>query len=147
MKEMLCFAPFHFSFRTELDCHWRGHTTERIENVMRFLNRLTYNTYSILAFDSFTGVISFWYFIIFTTQELVDNVLSGWFRSSLGVLEYQMHLMVKLASSQPRPRNEHDNVMNEFTTQALTNLHASSHVNTYFKKGFECQSKLPQRPC
>jgi hypothetical protein len=57
----------------------------------------------------------------FTTQELVDNVLSGWFRSLLGVLEYQIRLMVKLASSQPRPRNEYDNLMYEFTTQALTN--------------------------
>jgi len=80
----------------------------------------------------------------FTSQELVANVVSGWFGDS-GVWKHRMRLIVKEFSSQRLSRNRGiDEMMNEFLTQALTNLHASTHVNTCFKKGFECCSKLPQ---
>ena len=32
-------------------------------------------------------------------------------------------------------------------THAMTNLHASFHTRTCFKKGYECRGKLPNRPC
>jgi hypothetical protein len=83
----------------------------------------------------------------FSSQELVDNVIADWFGSECA-LRARLRLAVKNHSG---PKTVHqsatERVMAEFMTHALTNLHASSHVATCFKKGSECHSKLPQQPC
>ena len=37
--------------------------------------------------------------------------------------------------------------MRNFIVHTLCNLHASSHVQSCFKNGFECRNKIPDRPC
>jgi hypothetical protein len=84
---------------------------------------------------------------IFSSQELVDNVVTDWFGNT-EVLRCRLRLAVKRHSGPSRTINSaKETVMAEFITNALTNLHASTHAKTCFKKGSECRSKLPQRPC
>ena len=83
----------------------------------------------------------------FSSQELVDNVIADWFGNA-SVLKCRLRLAVKNYSGPKKvTQSVKEKVMAEFMTHALTNLHASSHVATCFKKGSECRSKLPQRPC
>ena len=54
---------------------------------------------------------------------------------------------IRVGPPKPATNLQKKLVMAEFMTHALTNLHASSHVATCFKKSSECRSKVPQRPC
>jgi hypothetical protein len=84
----------------------------------------------------------------FSSQDLVDNVIANWFGNT-GVLKCRLRLAVKRSTGPGRNQTEtpEERVLAEFMTHALTNLHASSHVKTCFKKGSECRSKVPHRPC
>jgi hypothetical protein len=79
----------------------------------------------------------------FSSQELVDNVIADWFGNA-SVLKCRLHLAVKNYSG---PKKVTQSVKEKVMAEFMTNLHASSHVATCFKKGSKCRSKLPQRPC
>jgi hypothetical protein len=78
----------------------------------------------------------------------VENVLSNYFWSSEN-LTGKMRLAVKCSSGQIDSENmsSKESNMALFMTHALTNLHASTHASSCFKKGTECRNKMPQPPC
>jgi hypothetical protein len=85
---------------------------------------------------------------VFSSKELVDNVITDWFGNT-DVLKCRLRLAVKRQSGPTKKGIQFakEAIMAEFMTNALTNLHASSHVATCFKKSSECRSKVPQQPC
>ena len=80
-------------------------------------------------------------------EDLVRNVLIEWFGSE-GNLERKVQLAVKRYGAQiDNPDTPEMCVKRDFLVHASNNLHASSHVQSCFKKGFECRNKLPDCPC
>ena len=83
---------------------------------------------------------------VFDMDELVENVLVEWFGSTEN-LDRKLKLAIKHYSAQvDNPINAQMCAKRDFMTHALNNLHASAHVRSCFKKGYECQNKIPDRP-
>ena len=84
---------------------------------------------------------------VFNMEDLVRNVLIEWFGSEVN-LERKVQLAVKRYGAQiDSPDTPEMCVKRDFLVHASNNLHASSHVQSCFKKGFECRNKLPDCPC
>ena len=84
---------------------------------------------------------------VFNMDELVQNVLIEWFGNETG-LDKKLKLAVKRYAAQiDNPLTPETRAMRDFIVHASNNLHASCHVQSCFKKGFECRNKIPDRPC
>ena len=84
---------------------------------------------------------------LFNMDKLVNNVLVKWFGSEL-ILEKKLRLAIKRYGARiESPSVDSDSLMQTFMVHALCNLHASNHVQSCFKNGFECRNKIPDRPC
>jgi hypothetical protein len=84
---------------------------------------------------------------IFNMDNLVVNVLTKWFGSESNV-ERKLKLAVKRFAAQiDNPSTQAMCTKRDFMVHAANNLHASSHVHSCFKKGFECCNKIPDCPC
>ena len=83
----------------------------------------------------------------FNMDNLVDNVLVTWFGTKSN-LEKKLKLAVKRYGAQIDIASmEREQTMRNFIVHTLCNLHASSHVQSCFKNGFECRNKILDHPC
>jgi hypothetical protein len=86
---------------------------------------------------------------VFNMDELVQkNILIEWFGNETS-LDKKLKLAVKCYAAQiDNPLTPETRAMRDFIlVHASNNLHASCHVQSCFKKGFECHNKIPDRPC
>ena len=80
-------------------------------------------------------------------DNLVDNVLVTQFGTKSN-LEKKLKLAMKRYGAQiDIASTERDQTMQNFMVHMLCNLHASSHVQSCFKNGFECRNKILDLPC
>jgi hypothetical protein len=83
---------------------------------------------------------------------MVQNVLIEWFSTETN-LDENLKLAVKRYAAQialifrPCSPARHVRHARFHCARASNNLHPSCHVQSCFKKGFECRNKLPDRRC
>ena len=85
--------------------------------------------------------------ITFTSEELKQRILSGILRSDDNMdNKAKLYIRRYLSGAEPVDTDGRKETRDLLVT-AMTNLHSDKHKATCFKKGEECRSCLPTKPC